>query len=239
MSETAPMLTITIDEKKIETLPGRSVMDVCRENGIDLPMLCEFKGLSSVGACRLCLIEVEGITRLLPACTTPVGANLVVRTDTERLRKHRRVIIELFFSERNHICSVCVANNNCELQKMGYRLGMTHVRFPYLNPVCEVDASHDQFIMDHNRCILCTRCVRVCDEVEGAETKNVMGRGYLSRGITDFNHPWGDSETCTSCGKCVNVCPTGALVPKNARQGALEKNPGLISDLIEKRKRHT
>ncbi len=236
MSDKNAPVSLTIDDKKVEAAAGQTVLDVCQNNGIDLPTLCEFKGLTSVGACRLCLVEMEGTTRLLPACTTPIASNQVIRTDSERLRKHRQVIIELFFSERNHICAVCVANNHCELQKMGYRLGMTHVRFPYLNPPCEVDASHHQFIMDHNRCILCTRCVRVCDEVEGAQTKDVLGRGHSARVITDFNQPWGDSETCTSCGKCVNVCPTGALIPKYSRQGAIEKNPKLISDLIDKRK---
>jgi bidirectional [NiFe] hydrogenase diaphorase subunit len=89
-----------------------------------------------------------------------------------------------------------------------------HVRFPYLYPNATVDASHDMFVMDHNRCILCTRCVRVCDEIEGAHTWDVMGRGTHSRVITDLNQPWGTSDTCTSCGKCVQVCPTGALSSK-------------------------
>jgi bidirectional [NiFe] hydrogenase diaphorase subunit len=137
-----------------------------------------------------------------------------VYTQSERLQKYRRMVLELLFSERNHICSVCVVNGHCELQSMAQILGMTHVSVPYRFPRLPADASHERFVVDHNRCILCTRCVRVCDEIEGAHTWDVMGRGIDSRVITDLNQPWGESETCTSCGKCVNVCPTGALFEK-------------------------
>jgi bidirectional [NiFe] hydrogenase diaphorase subunit len=229
-------ISITIDGKKVDVPQGHTILDACRQAGADLPVLCDLKGLGAVGACRLCLVELEGTAKLLPACTTPVAANQVIRTQSERLQKNRRMILELLFSERNHICSVCVANNHCELQKLGYRLGMEHVRFPYLYQECQLDASHEKFIIDHNHCILCTRCVRVCDEVEGAHTWDVMGRGYQARVITDFLQPWGDSTTCTSCGKCAQVCPVGAIFPKKTPQGMLEKNPETISELVEKRK---
>jgi bidirectional [NiFe] hydrogenase diaphorase subunit len=133
------------------------------------------------------------------------------------------MILELLFAERNHICSVCVANGHCELQNLAQQQGMTHVRFGYLYPHASVDASHERFVIDHNRCILCTRCVRVCDEIEGAHTWDVMGRGTNSRVITDLNQPWGTSETCTSCGKCVQVCPTGALFEKGKSVAEMAK----------------
>ncbi len=104
-----------------------------------------------------------------------------VTTDSERLKTYRRTILELLFTERNHICSVCVSNGNCELQSLAQKLDMTHVHFPYLYPKLAVDASHERFVMDHNRCILCTRCVRVCDEIEGAHTWDMMGRGIDCR----------------------------------------------------------
>jgi len=230
-----PLISITLDDKKLEVKPGRTIMEACKEADVNLPALCDFKGLGAVGACRLCLVEVEGIPRLLPACTTLVAENQIIHTNSPRLQKHRRVIIELFFSERNHICSVCVANNHCELQDMGYQLGMEHVRFPYLNQDCHVDASHKKFVMDHNRCILCGRCVRVCDEIEGAHTWDFMGRGFKSRVISDFNQPWGESVSCTWCTKCVNVCPTGALWSNEAAQGTYNKFPESISGLAEKR----
>lgn len=229
-------IKLSIDGKEVHCDAGKTLLEVCREQKVDLPTLCYFEGLSTVGACRLCVVQIEGSPKLLPACTTPASEGQKVTTVTEKLTKYRRMIVELFFAERNHVCAVCVANNHCELQNLGYKVGMDHVRFPYLYPECKVDATHPDYVMDHNRCIMCTRCVRVCDEVESAHNWDVMGRGFQSRIIADFNLPWGQSETCTSCGKCVEICPTGALWPKSAVLGGLEKKPETISELIEKRK---
>lgn len=232
------IVSIQLDGQELKVGAGRTILEVCREAGVALPVMCYLEGLSVVGACRLCLVEIEGSPRLFPACTTPVAAHQVIRTQTDKLKSYRRMIVELFFAERNHICAVCVANNHCELQGLAQRVGMDHVRFPYLNPECGVDASHPHAVLDHNRCILCTRCVRVCDEVESAHTWDVMGRGHASRVIADFNEPWGASTTCTSCGKCVQVCPTGALWPKAASMGNLFKDPSKITELVSKRKRN-
>jgi len=229
-------VTLYINDKPYVAEAGQNLLNVCQKNQIDLPSLCYFEGLSNVGACRLCLIEIEGNSKLIPACTTPVSANQKIKTNTERLKKYRRMTLELFFAERNHICSVCIANQHCELQNLAYHVGMEHVRFPYLFQDCNLDASHEKYVMDHNRCIMCTRCVRVCDELEGAHNWDVMGRGFRSRIISDFNQPWGESTTCTSCGKCLEVCPTGALWPKDAHQSQLKKNPMHVTELIEKKK---
>lgn len=138
-----------------------------------------------------------------------------VTTESPRLKRYRRLTLELLFAERNHVCSVCVSNGMCELQNMASELGVTQVRLPYRYPRLAVDTSHERFTMDHNRCIVCTRCIRVCSEIEGAHTWDVLGRGVESRLITDLEQPWGTSGTCTSCGKCVQVCPTGALFEKS------------------------
>jgi bidirectional [NiFe] hydrogenase diaphorase subunit len=206
--------TLKIDGRDFSARPEETILDVARQNKIFIPRMCELEGLSTVGACRLCLVEVKGSRRLLPSCVTGVEEGMEVTTDSERLQRYRRMIVELLFSERNHICSVCVSNGHCELQAMAQKLDVTHIHFPYRYPQAEVDASHDRFVIDHNRCILCTRCVRVCGEIEGAHTWDVMGRGIESKVITDLNEPWGLSETCTGCGKCVHVCPTGALFEK-------------------------
>lgn len=227
---------LQIDGKEILADAGKTLLEVCRESQIDIPTMCHFEGLGDVGACRLCVVEMEGTPKLFPTCTTPAAEGQKIKTVTEKLTKYRRMIVELLFSERNHICAVCVANNNCDLQDLAYKVGMEHVRFPYLYQDCKLDASHPDFVMDHNRCIMCTRCVRVCDEVEGAHHWDVMGRGVSSRIIGDFNQPWGDSGTCTSCGKCVEICPTGALWPKNAVIGTLGKKPETVTELIGKRK---
>lgn len=227
--------TLRIDDREVGASAGETLLAVARENGIAIPTLCSLEGLSSFGACRLCLTEVDGSSRLLPACTTQVWEGMVVRTRSERLDRYRRGILELLFAERNHVCAVCVASGHCELQSLAGSQGMDHVRYPYLHPHLPVDASHAIFTMDHNRCVLCTRCVRVCDEIEGAHTWDVAGRGVRSWLVTDLATPWGESSTCTSCGKCVQVCPTGALSAKGKAVGEMEKRHGFLPYLRKMR----
>jgi len=229
-------LTIYIDDKQLQAEPGKTILEVCRDQEIEILTMCHLKGVDDVGACRLCLVEIEGLSKLLSACTTKITANMVIHTKTERIKKYQRITTELFFAERNHVCAVCVANGNCELQDLGYKVGMDHIRYPFLFPKCEVDTSHPWYVMDQNRCIMCTRCVRVCNEVEGAHNWDVKNRGYQVRIISDFDTPWGESITCTSCGKCLHACPTGALWPKAIVQGQLEKKPEFIDELMERRK---
>ncbi|MCU7549134.1 bidirectional hydrogenase complex protein HoxU [Chitinophagaceae bacterium LB-8] len=229
-------LTIYIDDKQFQAEPGKSILEVCREHDIEILTMCHLKGVNDVGACRLCLVEIEGMSKLLSACTTKITANMVIHTKTERIKKYQRITTELFFAERNHVCAVCVANGTCELQDLGYKVGMDHIRYPFLFPKCEVDTSHPWYVMDQNRCIMCTRCVRVCNEVEGAHNWDVKNRGYQVRIISDFDTPWGESITCTSCGKCLQACPTGALWPKAIVQGQMKKNPEIIDELMERRK---
>ena len=229
-------ISIQIDDKKLAVEAGKTILEVCQENDIEILTMCHLKGIMDIGACRLCLVEIEGVNKLMSACTTKVAPNMIIKTSTERIRKYQRITTELFFAERNHVCAVCVANGKCELQNLGYKVGMDHIRYPYLFPHCEVDTSHPWYVMDHNRCIMCTRCVRVCNEVEGAHNWDVMNRGHNVRIISDFNTPWGESITCTSCGKCLHACPTGAIWPKAIVQGQLEKKPWIIDELMEKRK---
>ncbi|HVU12741.1 MAG TPA: bidirectional hydrogenase complex protein HoxU [Phototrophicaceae bacterium] len=229
------VLTLKINDQEISGREDETILEVARENNIPIPTLCQLEGLSNVGACRLCLVEVKGIAKLLPACTTRVAEGMEVLTDSERLQKYRRMTVELLFAEGNHICSVCVANGHCELQNLAVALGIDHIHLPYLNPRRSVDASHERFAIDHNRCVLCTRCVRVCAEIEGAHTWDVMGRGYQSCVITDLHQPWGASTSCTSCGKCVQVCPTGALFSKGKAVGEMTKHKGFLVTLAEMR----
>ena len=214
MSDTAEVKTLIIDGHEVSSTRGQTILEVARENGIEIPTLCHLDGLTDVGACRLCLVEIKGSSKLLPACVTSIYEGMEVTTDSERLRKHRMMILQMLFAERNHVCAVCVSNGHCELQSLAQQQGLTHVRLPYRNPALPVDASHERFTADHNRCILCTRCVRVCAEVEGAHVWDVMGRGINSMVITDLHDSWGKSA-CTRCGKCVQVCPTGALTDKS------------------------
>jgi len=208
------VFTLRIDGKDVAGAEGQTVLEVAEENGIDIPTLCHLEGIHDRGACRLCMVEIEGSPKMAAACVTKVAEGMNVVAHNDRLQGYRRSILEMLFVERNHVCAVCVANNHCELQDLSEDLGLTHFDLPRINPRLEIDASHRFMAIDHNRCILCLRCVRVCDEIEGAHTWDVMHRGLETRVQTDMGIPWGESTTCTSCGKCVQVCPTGALFEK-------------------------
>ena len=166
-------ISVRIDNELYAATEGQTILQVAADNNRSIPTLCYLEGLSAPGSCRLCLVEVAGVGRLLPACTTPARSGMSVTTNSDALAHNRLMALELLFIERNHVCSVCVSNGHCELQSMAQELGMTHVHLPYNFPRLPVDMSHPRFVLDHNRCILCSRCVRVCDEIEGAQVWDI------------------------------------------------------------------
>jgi formate dehydrogenase major subunit len=210
-------ISLTINGKVCAGKPGQTILEIARANNIYIPTLCYLKGLTPWGGCRLCIIEVEGSSKVVPSCTTPAVDGSKIITDSPRLQGLRKATLELLFSERNHICPMCQYNKgDCGLQHQGYLHGINNVRYQYLYPAMPVDLTAKYFGIDHNRCILCGRCVRTCDEIEGVHTLDVAYRGIRNRIVVDMLKKFSESETCTSCGACVANCPTGAFFDKAA-----------------------
>ena len=210
------MVNLTIDGKTIVVKEGTTVLRAAQGAGIEIPTLCDHPELSPYGGCRLCLVEVEGARTLQSSCTLPVSEKMVVITTTDRIKEARKFILTLLFSERNHFCPFCqVSGGDCELQNSAYGEGMTHWPLSPSFSTFGVDASHPYFVVDNNRCILCRRCVRACGELVGNFTWGFEERGAKSYLVADNGVPVGESS-CVSCGTCVQVCPTGALIDRQS-----------------------
>lgn len=210
------MVQITINGKQIEVPEGTTVLRAAEMAGIHIPKLCDHKELTPYGGCRLCIVEVQGARVPMASCTLPVNQGMVVNTETEALKKSRKFVLSMLFSERNHFCPFCqVSGGDCELQNAAYEEHMTHwpIQPGWNNFV--VDTSHPYFVLDNNRCILCRRCVRACAEMAGNFTLSVAERGAKSMVVADTDVPLGES-TCIKCGSCVQVCPTGAIIDKTS-----------------------
>ncbi len=210
------MVGVTIDGHQLEVSEGTTVLQAAKMAGIDIPTLCNHPNLAPYGGCRLCVVEVERVRTLQPSCTLPVSNGMVVYTNTPKVREARKFILTLLFSERNHFCMYCqMSGGDCELQNAAYGEDMTHWPLPPNWRPYPVDASHKHFVLDHNRCILCRRCVRACGELVGNFTLGTRERGANSMIIADLDVPLGESS-CVACGTCVQVCPTGALIDRTS-----------------------
>lgn len=214
---------LKINGKDVVAQSGQTILEAAMTADIDIPVLCYHPALSTWGACRMCLVEVKGMRGLQSSCTTPVAEGMEVQTDTPDAVDVRKFVLELLFSERNHYCMFCQMSGNCELQDAAYRYGLDHFTYPRPYEKLAVDASRKYFIMDQNRCILCSRCIRACAEIAANHTLNLRGRGAESMVMADLNVPFGES-TCVECGTCLQVCPTGALIDAHSAYGGREKD---------------
>lgn len=228
-------ISVMINGKRCVGQEGETILQVAQANEIYIPTLCHLKHLSPWGGCRLCIVEIAGSPKVVPSCSTPATDGSEVIATSPRLHQLRRSTLELLFSERNHICPICSMNQgDCGLQHQGYVHGIDSIRYPYLYPSLPVDTSGKYFVLDHNRCILCTRCVRACEEMEGVHTLDVSHRGIHNRVVVDLGATFGTSDSCTSCGSCVASCPTGALFDKaSAFRGKLNSSQIVRTTCLE------
>ena len=208
---------LLIDGMDVTVPAGTSVMRAAAEAGIKIPKLCATDTLASFGSCRMCLVEIEGRNGTPASCTTPVAPGMTVRTTTDRLRKLRRGVMELYISDHPLDCLTCAANGDCELQDTAGEVGLREVRYGYegANHLdAPTDTSNPYFQFEASKCIVCSRCVRACEEVQGTFALTVEGRGFASKVAASAAEPFLSSE-CVSCGACVQACPTATLIEKS------------------------
>jgi len=215
LSET--MVTLTIDGRSVSVPEGTSIMRAAMEIGTAIPKLCATDMVDAFGSCRLCLVEIDGRSGTPASCTTPVADGLVVHTQTERLKQIRKGVMELYISDHPLDCLTCSANGDCELQDMAGAVGLRDVRYGYSgekHPNPGLDESNPYFSYDPSKCIVCSRCVRACEEVQGTFALTIAGRGFDSVVSPGMQESFLGSE-CVSCGACVQACPTATLNEKS------------------------
>jgi len=217
-------ITLTIDGKRVEASNGATVLEAALDAGIYIPTLCYAPDLKPYGACRLCIVEIEGMRGLVTSCTTRATDGMVVHTETPRVDRSRRISMELIMANHQGDCLTCVKNQQCELQKIALYLGIEQEHFDRLRKstrVLPIDTSHPAFDRDPNKCILCAKCVRACHEIACVSAIDLAFRGYDAKVSTFGDKPILES-ICQSCGECIEHCPTGALMPKKAKQATRE-----------------
>jgi NADP-reducing hydrogenase subunit HndD len=202
---------LTLNGKPVTGHEGMTILEVAQENGIDIPTLCYLKDLPPVGACRLCVVEVEGSRTLVGSCHTPIAPGMVVQTHSPKVLEVRRVLIELMMASHPDSCIVCEAANCCELRMRATDLEVGLPRFRTRLRFFPLEDENINIVRDMSKCILCRRCVAACYNAEGKKMFSLAYRGFESKVIYDLDKPVGRDETCRDCNACIALCPTGAL----------------------------
>lgn len=207
------MGTITIDGRKVEFTDEKNVLTIIRKAGIDIPTLCYHSELSTFGACRLCTVE-DDRGRMFASCSEEPRDGMVIYTNTGKLKKYRKLIIELLLAAHCRDCTTCVKSGDCNLQTLAHRFNVTNVRFENYKEKRPLDISSPSIVRDPNKCILCGNCVRVCEELQGVGILGFANRGSDAMVMTAFERPIATTE-CVNCGQCRVFCPTGAISIKS------------------------
>ncbi len=232
--------TFTIDGIEVPAHAGQTIMEAADEAGVYIPRLCDHQGLRHQGSCRVCTVKAGG--RSVAACTQPAAPGQAVENETPHLTKMRRDLVEMLFHEGNHLCPICEASGNCELQAMAYRLDMTEAtKFPYLEPCRALDASHPDIALDTNRCISCGRCIRASQDVDGKGIFGYVGRGIHRRVAVNGENLADTNAEVTDHAISKDVCPVGCIIRKRVGFavpiGEREFDHGLIGHEIEEKRK--
>jgi len=208
------MPTLLVDDIPVEVPEGTTILEAARRVGVRIPTLCYLESLQAIGACRVCLVEVEGAKTLVPSCVTPVSDGMKVKTNSRRVREARRTVVELLLSDHDGDCQTCERNDDCELQALARELGIKEVRYRGETSRKIVDESTPALVRDTAKCILCRRCATVCNEVQGVGALFPQGRGFEGVIGPAFCADL-DTVVCVQCGQCAAVCPVGAISEKD------------------------
>ncbi len=211
------MVNVTIDGRKLQVPKSATVLTAAKASGIKVPSLCYHPELRPEGACRVCVVEVEGAKSLVASCVYPVNEGMVVHTNTPVVREARKMIVELLLANHPQDCLSCQRNTNCELQDMAADLGIRKVRFDGIKKNLPLDANNPALVRDQNKCILCGRCIKACSDRQGVDVYSFAKRGFDTTVTPAFDTGL-EMAPCTYCGQCASVCPTAAIVEKDDTQ---------------------
>ena len=204
-------LALTINGATVSGREGMTILEVAQENGIDIPTLCYLEDLPPVGACRLCVVEVEGSRTLVGSCHTPITEGMVIHTHSPKVLAARRLLVELMLASHPDNCLVCDEANRCELRKIAADLDIGLPRFRIRKHYYPLEDENPHIIRDMSKCILCRRCVAACQDIKGEKMFSIAYRGFDSKVIYGLDQPVGSKEACHDCDTCISLCPTGAL----------------------------